>query len=192
MLPNNTLSSEPIRSSFTEQQNRRTLPLIDYEMGGVAVNDASGGLLYRLWQAELVGDTVMLSSEGIAAVPLFTRSGITQIGLAFDQNMRPFVCFVQNGQARYWWFDTEAGAPVFTDLPVDAVTPRAAIDEKRAVYINNSDIILAYMRGTNLCYRQQRDRFLTERILASDVHGTLTAIGMNKVGRFQFRLLPTP
>lgn len=189
MFRNNAISTVPVPSSFVETVSRRTVPLIDYEMGGVNVADASQGLNVKLWKLESNGAQMLLSADGVPAIELFNRPNVSQVALAFDQNMRPHVAFVQNGVTWLWWYDSQAGAMVFSSFP-GALTPRLATDEKRPTHLEDSDVILAYVRNNNLYFRMQRDRFLTEYLLKSAVNADLIAIGMNRGYRMQFRLRP--
>ncbi|CAA2393601.1 hypothetical protein [Xanthomonas phage Tabio] len=191
MFTNNSLSTLPQPSAFVEQVSRRTIPLVDYEMGGVAINDAAQGLQVQLWKVEVLGTDVWLSAPSVPAFLYFSRPDISEVALAFDQNMRPFVAFVQNGVAWLYWYDTQVSAMVFSSF-TGAITPRLTTDEKRAIYSSNSDVILAYVRANNLYFRMQRERFQIEHLLASGVNATLVAIGMNRGNRLQFRLRPTP
>lgn len=189
MIPGNTLSSQVISSSFVEPVNRRSVPLVDYEFGGPGLQQ-QGPLNDRLWTVRVVGNDVIISSDGNPDTVLFSRPGITEVALAFDQAMRPFIAFVQDEQAKYWWYDSQAAQVVFTDLPVGSVTPRASLDEKRDAFQARSDIILTYVRGTTLYYRQQRDRFLIEYPLHTNFLGRLVAVGINKDGRLQWSEKP--
>ncbi|WGH28223.1 hypothetical protein 10KY502B_gene0005 [Xanthomonas phage 10KY502B] len=189
MFRNNALSTVPVPSSFVETVSRRTAPLIDYEMGGVNVADASQGLNVKLWKLESNGAQMLLSADGVPAIELFNRPNVSQVALAFDQNMRPHVAFVQTGVTWLWWYDSQAGAMVFSSFP-GALTPRLTTDEKRPTHLEDSDVILAYVRNNNLYFRMQRDRFLTEYLLKSAVNADLIAIGMNRGYRMQFRLRP--
>ncbi|BAM66451.1 hypothetical protein [Xanthomonas citri phage CP2] len=189
MFRNNALSTVPVPSSFVETVSRRTVPLIDYEMGGVNVADAIQGLNVKLWKLESNGAQMLLSADGVPAIELFNRPNVSQVALAFDQNMRPHVAFVQTGVTWLWWYDSQAGAMVFSSFP-GALTPRLTTDEKRPTHLEDSDVILAYVRNNNLYFRMQRDRFLTEYLLKSAVNADLIAIGMNRDYRMQFRLRP--
>lgn len=190
MFTLNALSTQPQPSEFVEQVSRRTLPLIDYEMGGAAVNNAASGLQVQLWKVEVLGNDVWLSAPSVPAFIYFTRPNISEVALAFDQNMRPFVAFVQDGTAWLYWYDTQVGAMVFSAFP-GAITPRITTDEKRTLFASISDVILAYVKDGNLYFRMQRERFQTERLLKSGVNATLVAIGMNRGNRLQFRLRPS-
>jgi hypothetical protein len=156
-------------------------------MGGVALNDPSQGLQVKEWTLYLVGDDVTISAEGVAPTVLFSGANITELSLAFDQNMQPVVAYVQAEQARLYWFDSSI--PGYTSTVIaGAITPRVALDEKRPLLVLSSDVILGYIRAGNLYFRAQRDRYLIEYLLKSDVNATLVTVGMTTNYRFKFKL----
>lgn len=190
MLPGDRLSTEPDPKPFLEPIASRMKPLEDTERGGVGLSDPSLGLQVKTWHAYYNEPDVVVEAEGVEPTVLFSRPGLTHLSLAFDQNMRPCVAFVQAGEAWLWWYDSQASGQVFTQLAGNVVTPRVTTDEKRPNQLGVSDIILAYLRDGGLYYRQQRDRFGTERLLAMTDASQLLEVGMNVGLRLQFRLLP--
>jgi hypothetical protein len=163
--------------------------LTDYEMGGRALNDPSAGLRDRVWTAVAdEGGAVRVSAAGVFETLVFTAPGITELSLAFDQNMRPFFAYVQDGQAKFRWYDTVLGANRITNLAAGDRWPRCTMDDKRlsATQQNMSDVILTYVRDGDLYYRQQRDRYENEYLLHEGVPGRLLRVGMNKINRLQF------
>lgn len=186
MIPGQSLSTQPLPAPFSERVNSTLEPLIDYEMGGVALNNPSEGLLVKQWRVRVDGDIVYLGPEDGDEQSVFIRPGISEIALAFDQNMQPAVAFVQEGAAWLWWFDSSTSGMVFSQFP-GAVNPRLTLDDKRALQAGNSDVILAYLRGSSLYYRQQRDRYQVEYLLSnSPPCGGLACIAMSKGNRLQF------
>ena len=193
MMPLDRLSTEVVSGAYLAPDNV-DVPnkLTDYELGGVALQDASLGLQYQIWTCRADGATgeVFLRAEEVPEELLFTAVGITDLSLAFDQNMRPFVAFTQNTQAKYRWYNTVLGANEIVELdPLDR-TPRCCMDDKRAWQIDQgvNDIILAYLRSGSLYYRQQRDRFEIEYLLKVDAGTRLIRVGMNELRRLQFEL----
>ncbi|MDH0276394.1 MULTISPECIES: hypothetical protein [unclassified Stenotrophomonas] len=189
MFPDMTLSSVPLQGDFVEKVNARRAPLIDYELAGVALGDASSGLQVRLWTIEVKGDDAVLSAEGVAPVVLFSRPGMTEIALAFDQNMRAHVAFVQVGMAWLWWYDSQVNQMVFTSFP-GMSNPRLATDEKRGSELSVSDVVLSYMSGGNLCCRIQRERFTVERVLTAAPGLQLVSVAKNAGNRLQWECFP--
>lgn len=164
----------------------------DWEMGGIGLNDPSGGLLVQLWKFTLVVDeettvgSVYVEAPSVAATLLFAAEDISEIAGAFDQNMNPVVAYMQSGSPKLWWWDPTAGAMVHTALPGGAFDLRVALDDKRAFNVADSDVILSYVRGGSLYYRYQRERYASEHLLKEGVSG-LISIGMNVVSCFQWR-----
>lgn len=186
MIPAGGLSTTPQPAPFLEQVNSTLQPLIDYEMGGVALNNPSQGLWVQLWRVRVDGDVVYLGPDGGTEQPAFIRAGITEVALAFDQNMQPAIAFVQSGMAWLWWFDSSVPGMVFTQFP-GILNPRLTLDDKRPGQVGNSDVILAYLRAGSLYYRQQRDRYQTEYLLSSvPPCGGLASVCMSTGNRLQF------
>lgn len=187
MLPLHQLSSVAINAPFLEVQNDIHNTLVDYELGGVALNDPTQGLRVKTWTLFVDGQDVNIKADDVAPVTLFSLPGIREVSLAFDQNMHPFVAFVQHQTARFWWFDTVVGHVVFTDLD-EAVSPRCTLDDKRDESTGTSDILLAYVKDDNLYFRAERDRYTLEYLLKANVDATLISVGMMKNNRVKFRL----
>lgn len=164
---------------------------VDYERGGVALSDPSLGLDVKTWRARLVGDQVRISAEPYDTETVYLEaSGITELSLAFDQNMRPMVAFMQGGAAKLNWYDSLAGEVVTTTLAAGTRSPYLALDDKRDGQSGSSDVILAYILGNRLCTRQQRDRFTIETTRKWFVGNAVSIkrMGMNAGLRLQWEL----
>ena len=168
-----------------------------YEVGGIALNDGTQGLNVRQWYARVQKQEdpeAWLLQVGHASLPwqtVLTRSAeVTELDLAWDNNMRVFLAFVQEGQAYIHWYDSVSAGMVTTALDADVRTPRCCVDDKRVSQTSRSDIILSYLRGTDLYYRQQRDRYQTEYLLAEDLgeDAILVCLGMTTEYRLQWQL----
>lgn len=187
-LPNDTLSSTPVPGAFLYPDSLTESPLVDYEQGGVALNDPSQGLQVQRWTLTVDGgDFVVTPDCGSPSVVLSVSGTITTASLAFDRNMRPYLAYTLDSVVHLYWYDTEISD--FADMTVAGASyPRLTHDDKRDLQSASSDIIFAYLLDGDLCYRQQRDRFQTERVLAESVVGRLRNIGLSDVGRLQFEL----
>lgn len=199
MIPNHTITPVPQFWYYLHPDELDPSMIEDYELGGIDLNDPSQGLQVQTWRAFLSGgvnniQSVMVESATHPASVLFSAAGITQISLAFDQNMHPFIAFMQNGQARFWWFDPTIPGHTFTTLPVGTLGPQCGLDDKRLLTSSTSDIILSYIRGTTLYWREQRDRYLIEYTVALGVTKDLIRVGMNGILRFQWAVgeMPLP
>lgn len=189
MIPEERLSTTPVPGAFLHAEIRDS-PYVDYEQGGVALQDPSLGLSVKLWTLRYSNGDFIVSAPGVAPTVLFSRPGnVTWASLTFDQNMNPFVAFTEDGVSKFWWYDSTVPGQVFEEsLIATAVTPCCCLDDRRPSFSANSDIILAYIRNNNLYYRQQRDRYLVEYLLRSGVGGRLDTVGMTVNYRLQFRL----
>lgn len=196
MFPDNELSSSAIVRGFTDPTREPKDFLIDFERGGVALNDSTGGLSSKIWTIRGLRnpDTgeidVVVDADGVPTTVLFSGLDITEVSLAFDQNMNPFVAYVQSGQAKFWWYDSTIPGMTVTNLPVGSTSPRCCLDERRPQNITNSDIVLSYIRSGSLYFRLQRERYLTEHLLMSGLgpEAQLVDLGMNTSLRLQWRL----
>lgn len=186
MLPDNQLSSEPMPADFLlpMRENR----LVDHEWGGVALNDSSQGLKAVIWQCfhdREISKICLKRIDSNQVFQIIDAESIKSVGLAFDQNMRPQICYVEGGITKLYWYDTNIGA-LTTTIFESVKNPCISLDDARIRQTATSDVIFAYQKGQQLCYRQQRDRYQTEYILAEETEGELWQIGMNSGNRFQF------
>lgn len=187
MIPEQRLSTTNLPAAFLPPDDEpRTLTSVR-KFGGIALNDPSQGMFVQIWTLTTDGTNVTISAPNHPASVLFTGTAITEIDLAFDQNMRPFVAFVEGGAAKYRWYDSLVEGQVITPL-TDATRPRCCLDDKRALQTGSSDIILVYIRVGNLYFRAQRDRYLVEYLLKSAVTGALAKVGMGVALRLQFEM----
>lgn len=194
MLPQEVLSTEPVPAQFRYPRNVPRAPLIDYEYGGVALNDATKGLRYQVWKGEYIDEQIVLSAPEVPAFALLDLPNVSEFGFTFDQNMNPFVAYeLTTGEARFYWFDSTIPGFTTTTLPAGSMSPRCALDDNRALQIPVSDIILAYVREGSLYFRAQRDRYLVEYLLSSSIGDSrLLQVGLSEQLRFQFQLSSTP
>lgn len=179
-------SQREIVGPWVEQQNRLTLPLIDYERGGTDLFSSSKNLQEVLWTAEYVDGKIIVYRPGVDPITVITEEGITQIALGFDQLMRPHIAYMAaGGVCKFYWFDTQLNAMATMIIP-GATTPRLAMDEKRDEFQSYSDLILSYKKGMDLCIRVQRQRYQNEILLDRLIEGDLISVGMNNKNRLQW------
>lgn len=192
MLPGNVVSTTAIIGRIQHPDGLVINDLTDYEYGGIALNDATQGLLVKPWVCRYEESAVVLDSDGTAPEVVYERAGITALSLAFDQNMRPILAYEADGQSWLWWWDSLTNARR-TDSFGPVRCPRVTLDDKRpsATEFGTSDVIFAYIREDKLCYRQQRDRFGIERVLRYGVSrlSRLHNMGLTDKMRFQFELV---
>lgn len=192
-LPNNQLTTNSLRyqSFLTPIRNTK---LTDYEWGGVGIGNATQGLGVQIWQCAYdvqSGQVRITAPNQTTPTTLLTLPNITEIGLAFDQNMRPLICYVQNGICKLYWYDPVVSNNIHTVFGIagEYQNPCVSLDDKRPDFISgNSDVIFAYVRAGNVYWRQQRDRFTVE-YGGTAAAGVLWQIGMTNALRFEFLCL---
>jgi hypothetical protein len=145
--------------------------LVGWEMGGLQLQDPTGGLLQQLWTVVCAdGQNIFVTAPNQPTpILIVTDFNVTEVDLAFDQNMFPFVTYQANGLTKFYWYDPTVPGFVVSTLLTLAQSPRCTLDDKRAFDISNSDIQLLYINlvTQNLCYRIQRERYATEHVLAA-------------------------
>lgn len=152
--------------------------LEDFERGGVALNDGSRGLDVQEWKAWYSGTTIWIAPFPYTS-PTALLTGlvdVTEISLSFDRNMNPAVVYIIAEVAYLYWYDAQLAAMTTTSF--DAETPLLTHDDKRDINSSNSDVLFFYVRQGYLRYRQQRDRYLTERTISVVPSGRIIRAGM--------------
>jgi len=165
------------------------------EKGGIGLSDPSAGLWYQNWVATYNGATsnVEIEAPNSPISTLFNQPNLTELSLAFDQNMKPFIAFVESNIAKFWWYDTDIENTTISTLPAGSLTPRCCLDDKRLHRDGTSDIILCYIHNGALKKRIQRERYTIEYTVVDPfIHPVtlqaafLKKVGMNKISRLQW------
>lgn len=191
MIPNNSLSVPPVPGNFLFPDNISPDIDVDYEMGGIALNDPSQGMQVQPWTMRLYTDIatnigkIYLSAPTVPDTLVFQDVGIQNCSFAFDQNMNPVICFTQSGFARFRWFDPTISNYTITTLPVGSTAPRATLDDKRALQLPSSDVLIMYTRAGTLYMLVQRDRYLIEYTMQTGLTGKVLQLGMSDKNRVQ-------
>lgn len=196
MLPDNTLSPKAFVNGFSFPVKQPGDFLVDWELAGVALNDPSQGLMVKLWELNVKPNTdtgfqdVVVSAPGVSPIVLFSGNGITEAALSFDQNMNPFVAYLQSGVPKIYWYDPTIPAMTHTTLPAGCYDLRCTLDDKRQFNVGESDIVLGYIRAGSLCVRYQRERYAVENVLRAGIGASarLVSMAMNTGSRLQFRI----
>lgn len=188
MIPNIPSTQTP--SAYEDKQGRRLEPLIAYCVGGPAIR--ADNLEGTDWVAQYIAPNVVLyrADQPTDQTVLFTADDVTEVSLAFDQSMNPVIAYVQAGVAKFWWFDQLINAYTVIDVGTGAISPRVCLDIREQILLASSDLVLSYLRGRDLYAKVQRERFVTERLLVSDIGSYLINFGRSVVNRLQWRLRP--
>lgn len=188
-LPENNLSTRPIYGAFLVPDKAE--PLVDFEWGGVDLLDTSQGLQVYIWKCYYRDNWICIEND-VVQYQLLNVENVKSLSLSFDFNMHPTIAYTTENEdkqisAFLYWYDTAQAAQITTEYGTEYITPQVSLDDHRLHQSANADIIFAYIKNSNLYYRQQRDRFLTERLLALNLGDVeLTQIGMTTKNRFQF------
>lgn len=192
-LPENVLSSTGVGGTYVYPDNLVHTPFLDYEMAGSAIGVGLDGLLVKVWTCFYEDNAVKVLPLGDAgpATTLFSLAGITELSFSFDRSMRPAVAYMKDFQGFLYWYDTTINAYVTSSLGFIR-SPRVTHDDKRYRADQTSDVLVAYLKNDALCYRQQRDRYTVERILASGIpiEMKLTQAAMTDQFRVEFQVDP--
>jgi len=198
MIPGNTLSTSPQPADFVPPDDRYPVTSkegtpIDWELGGIALNDPSEGFLVQVWEFTITGGNVTVGVEGSLDPPeiLIPAARVTEISGSFDSAMNPILAYVQDEEVKLRWYNPDVTGYATTAFP-GYRTPRLTLDDKRPNHDTDRDVLLFAMKGDTLVYRQQRDKYGTERALSTDTtYFELGRVGMNRGNRVQIEVFPT-
>ena len=191
-IPDDQLSSavQPAGAFLWGRGNPGLSATNDFEYGGIALNDASQGHEVQEWNTRVSedGTQIITGAPSVADTVLYTGAEITEVSCSFDQNMRPAFAFVEAGAAKFEWYDSQIAARTLTILPVDVISPKVTLDDKRASQVAASDVLLFYVRGSSLYMQRQRDRYEVEYLMGAipEGHDYLAIAGMNTALRLVF------
>jgi len=208
MIPDESLSSRPRTGTFLSPDSRpqqmlrhpadtspggRCLAAAprDWELGGYALEDTSGGFDYKAWQFRYEDDAVYVGPDPDGPWTLLLEiEGVTEISGSFDLAMRPLVAMVDEGLVKLWWYDTDTEAYGISEFP-GFTSPRLTLDDKRATQLGTSDVLFFYLAGGNLYYRQLSEKFDIGRLLCAQPAKTtrLGRVGMSTSNRIQIEFI---
>lgn len=192
MIPLEMLSVTPVTGDLINPRSGSRG--YSFHMGPVSIQDTSKGLLYKMWRARISDNKILLSSGDVDEFVQYTHTHpLREVSLAFDQNANPYFSFTSIAGISYirWW-NPLIPAMETTELDSDVISPRITLDDARRRNIQNSDVILAYIRNGILRYRKQRERWLTEYTPTEGVDGSvvkmdfLSHVSMNSQWRLEF------
>jgi hypothetical protein len=188
MIPANAFTAVPQPTSFQAPYNEPYTPLQQVVRGGTAIGDASAGRQVKDWIATYAAGTIVVKPVGdvVAAFAMMAADVLT-LSLAFDNNMGIVLAWKTPTGANLYYYDTLTSAYI-TRVFANIESCRVCVDDARAVYNANSDVIFGYVRTGNLYWRQQRDRYDTERLVAPTLR-QLKRMAPSVTNRLQFELL---
>jgi hypothetical protein len=195
-LPENTLSNPAVPAAYLDPYARARPPLSSWALGGIALEDATQGLEVQAWLLEYLGspgDFLLTPEQFGPPTVLFSAEDVTECSLAFDQLMRPAIAFVEAGNVKLRWFDTQVNNTVITNFGSAIYSPVVVLDNPAPIasqVFATSDVLFFYLRAGKLYYRQQRDRYTIERELATLASPSALIIDRGKTvnNRLQLRV----
>ena len=185
MIPNNAFTTTPVIGTFLYLQDTVYTPLTQTVMGGIAISDPSKGRLYQPWSVNYDGTNILVNPNTAAAVFTMAVPNVVAVSLAFDSNMGIVLAWITSaGIAVLYYYDSIAVAYTTHSFP-GVTSCRLCVDDPADYFVGSSDVIFGYTNGTNLCYRQQRDRYLIEYTIAPSTK-LLMRMGPTTANRLQF------
>ena len=187
-IPEDRASTASVAGNILPPNDRFRPDNVSYHIGGVGISDASKGLEYQVWVAVADDHSVTVfpeSDPSNSQVFVTGATKINRIALAFDQNMRPVITYVDDGLTKLFFYDTAAQGYSTNEYP-GASSPFCVMDDTRdvATLTGTNDVLFFYIDG-GLKYRQQRDRYLIERTLSPISGGRIARVGMTDKLRLQ-------
>jgi len=191
MFSENRLSTTVLEDDWLVPDDLFHAALVDYEAGPVAVLDTSEGLFYQRWDLSYHGSTgdFTITPEDVGTPQVVTSvASVSQCTLAFDRNAHPCIAYTAGGMPFLYWYDSVIADFATLALDADVTYPTVTSDDKRVTQAAVTDILLFYTRETDpigaplqmdLYFRMQRDRYLVEYPLETDVNPYVLKLGMN-------------
>lgn len=196
-LPSDSLSSKTLQAPLLFPDNIiRQSELEDYELGGSGLQDPSQGLQVQGWRGDinlLTLDCTLTPFVTGTPTVIFTETipAPVEFSFSFDSNMR-YMSATRwaDNTVKLRWYDT--ALPGYTITTYTGIkSMMLSLDDKREFAGSYRDVLFTYIKTDNkLYYRQQRDRFLIERLLDGNLAANLriTQFGMGRNLRMQWRL----
>lgn len=115
---------------------------------------------------------------------------VSEISFTFDKQMLPIVAYIQEKVCKIYFFDSSLNTYNTIEIP-EAVTPKVALNSIRTFHIEDSNVVLGYVKNEKLlCIRLQQDRYSKEIVVKEFANKIkLFNIGYADTNRFQYEVL---
>lgn len=176
MIPNNVLTRSTVRDDYLHYNRQDYKPLIAEVRGGLDIRDPVLGLDVADWilYFDLETRTFTLDKDDkfvmSLGAPPYGRVA-TEIAFAFDEEMRFYWGYsyldtegeFTEKRIEFNWYNPEQNMTVKLILD-DVQSIKVCLDDRRKSLVDNSDILLVYVRNRDrvVCVRYQRDLFQVE------------------------------
>lgn len=191
-LPNDALSTDPVRAPFIYPDSKPFNTREDWELGGVANGDPSQTISFQPWRVWFEEGALWIEPENKSHPPekVVETAGAIYVSLSFDRNARAVVAWMWQGYMYLYWYDSQRGGFVTDVFP--GACPRLCHDDKRVSQVSSSDVLFFYLYQGNLCVRYQRDRYGVEHVLGPvPPKVALLRVGMGTNLRVQIEAMQT-
>lgn len=165
-------SSTEVAGELLAPDNLPKRPTIDYELGGIGLQNISAGLMVQVWRCwfDRNNSAVMVEAPNTPPAILFYQEKIVWLSFCFDQNMRWCAVYtLSDGLSYLRWYNSLIGGYDLTELDDGVVTPYLSLDDKRGSQGASNDIVLAYIKNQTVILRVQRERFTVAHIWLEDI-----------------------
>lgn len=165
-------STKPVVGKLLSPDNLPKRPTIDFDIGGIALQDPSHGLMVQQWRGwfERNESAVYLEAPNTSPTKIFNQPNIVWLSFCFDQNMRwSAVYTIADGLSYLRWYNSQISGYDVTELDSGVISPFLSLDDKRPSQSGNSDIVLAYIQNQTVYVRVQRERFSIPHVWQEDI-----------------------
>jgi hypothetical protein len=186
MIPGNTFTPTPILGSFESHVNEIYNPLVYKTQGGVALNNITQGRRFKIWVCYYEAGLIKVKPENEAVVFTLAQANVLSLSLAFDNAMNIVLTWKTSTGVNLYYYDTITLGYITTHFP-GVTSSIVSVDNDIGFYTTDSDVLFIYTKNNNLYYRQQRDRYDTERLIGNTTK-LIKRVGLSTVNRFQIQL----
>lgn len=182
-IKNNFTTLEPEQNLILPEKNDF---LEDYEMGRERLNQLDGDKT-TVWQCGFDDERKSIfihHYNDTKKTDVLTGLGeVSDISLAFDHLMRPFLAYVEDGVTKLHWHDNNQTQNMVLN---DAIYPYILMNDTRPEQVEIAEVMLFYQKGMMLCCRCQHEKFAIEHELIEIRRGRLWQIGMTASHRLKY------
>lgn len=186
---------KPEQTFNTSKPQSPPLSVFAESLGGSTLNTSTSDLTERWWVTYQVGQNVVVAGQMGAVysneLVIFQEpEQIIDISLAFDQLNRPVIAYkLLDSQVKLYWYDSVLGDQTVSDITVGS-DPFVLFDYPKRPFEQFADVLLFYVKNNRVYWREQRDRYQTEREVANVSTNKLVDVYVTTDGRVQLMFLP--
>lgn len=181
-----TLTPNPMQGTFLYTVRAERDQLIDFEQGGIALNDGSQGTDVQLWSGIYLDGGFQLSAPTVPPTIVYSTPNVTRFAFSFDQNMQPVLAW-QDPSGAHVRFYANTGHFQIQDLEAGAVNVCMSADSNNPLDVNIRNVILAYNVGDSLNARVQVESYADAHVLDGAFPYAMTACGPGTDYRYRYR-----